>query len=95
MDKDILEWICKCDRCIQRKKPLTKAAELVKIQSSALMEVCVDNLMIEPSKGGYENVLVITDHYTRYAQSIPMHKQSAVTTVRFPFENFFVPYAQY
>ena len=93
MDKDISEWIRKCDRCIRRKRPLTKAAELVNIQSSAPMElVCVDYLKIEPSKGGYENVLVITDHFTRYAQAIPTRNQSAATTARVLFEYFFVHY---
>ena len=93
MDKDISGWIRTCDRCIRRKKPITKAAELVNIQSSAPMElVCVDYLKIEPSKGGYENVLVITDHYTRYAQAIPTRNQSAATTARVLFENYFVHY---
>ena len=52
--------------------------------------VCVDFLKIEPSKGGYENVLVIIDHYTRYAQATPTHNQSAATTARVLFENYFV-----
>ena len=93
MDKDISGWIRKCGRCIRRKKPITKAAELVNIKSSAPMElVCVDYLKIEPSKGGYENVLVITDHYTRYAQAIPTRNQSAATTARVLFKNYFVHY---
>ena len=54
--------------------------------------VCVDYLKIEPSKGGYENVLVITDNFTRYVPAIPTRNQSAATTARVLFEYFFVHY---
>ena len=37
-------------------------------------------------------MLVITDHYTRYAQAIPTRNQSTATTARVLFENYFVHY---
>ena len=82
-----------CDRCIRRKTAPTKAAELVTITSSAPMElICIDYLSLERSKGGFENILVITDHFTRYAQAIPTRNQTANTTARVLFENFFIHY---
>ena len=93
MDKDITDFIHKCGRCIRRKTAHTKSADLVNIVTKAPMElVCIDYLSLERSKGGYENILVITDHFTRYAQAIPTRNQTAATTARVLFDNFFVHY---
>ena len=54
--------------------------------------VCIDYFSLERSKGGFENILVLTDHYTRYAQAIPTHNQTAQTTAKALYENFFVHY---
>ena len=54
--------------------------------------VCIDFLSLERSKGGYENILVITDHFTRYAQAIPTRNKSAKNTAKALFENFIVHY---
>jgi hypothetical protein len=39
----------------------------------------MDYLSLERSKSGYENILVITDHFTRYAIAIPTRNQTAKT----------------
>ncbi len=83
IDKDVKIRIRNCGRCIRRKKSPTKAAELVNITSTVPMGVvCVDYLTLEMSKGGYENILVITDHFSRYAQAIPTRNQTAKTTAK-------------
>ena len=93
MDKFISNQIEECGRCIRRKVLPKRAAEMVNIVSTAPMEVvCIDYLSLERSKGGYENILVITDHYTRYAQAIPTCNLTAQTTAKALFENFFLHY---
>ncbi|MEW8316224.1 MAG: reverse transcriptase domain-containing protein [Candidatus Thiodiazotropha endolucinida] len=93
MDRYVSDRIEECGRCTRRKVLPRRAAELVNIVSTAPMEVvCIDYLSLERSKGGFENILVITDHYTRYAQAIPTRNQTAQTTAKALFENFFLHY---
>ena len=93
LDKDVENKIKQCDRCVRRKSPPTVSARLVNITSTAPMEiVCIDYLSLEPSKGGVENILVITDHLTRYAQAIPTRNQTARTTAKALFDQFVVHY---
>ena len=83
MTRDVESWITNCNRCIRRKKPPNEKAALINIESSQPLElICIDYLSLERSKGGYENSLVITDHFTRYAIAIPTRKQTAKTTGR-------------
>ena len=93
LENYIKQRIQTCGRCIRRKSAPAKAPELVNITSSAPMElICIDCLCLERSKGGIENILVITDHFTKYAQAIPTRNQSAYTTAKALYENFFVHY---
>ena len=69
------------------------SAELVNITSSQPMALlCIDFLSLERSKGGHEHILVVTDHFTRYAQAFPTRNQLAKTTAKILFENFVVHY---
>ena len=63
-------------------------APLQPIIASQPMElVHMDFLSIEPSKKNIENVLVITDHFTRYAQAYPSKTQTAQETAKMLWEN--------
>jgi hypothetical protein len=81
------------NRCIRRKQPTNEKAALINIESSQPLElVCIDYLSLERSKGGYERILVITDHFTRYAIAIPSRNQTAKTTAEAFCNNFVVHY---
>ena len=93
MDSDIDNKVRHCGRCVQQKTRAAPAAELVNITSSAPMElVCIDYLSLEMSKGRYENILVITYHFTRYAMAVPTKNHTARTTAKVLFDNFFAHY---
>ena len=71
------------ERCIKRKTIPGPSAELLNIVSTQPMElVCIDFLSLERSKGGFENILVMTDHFTRYAQAFPTRNHLAKTTAK-------------
>ena len=82
MKDDISRYISGCQNCLKRKK-IHPIAELVTIETSSPMElVSMDFLGLEPSTGGYNNILVLTDHFTRYAMAIPTRNQLASTTAK-------------
>ena len=82
-----------CGRCIRRKTSIKPSAELVNISTTQPLElICIDYLSVERSKDGHVHILVITDHFTRYAQPFPTRNQLAKTTAIVLFENFIVYY---
>ncbi|MCG8032585.1 MAG: DDE-type integrase/transposase/recombinase, partial [Candidatus Thiodiazotropha taylori] len=92
MDTFVKDKVASCGRCIRRKAGSDKS-ELVNITSTSPMEiVCLDYLTLEKSKGGFEKVLVITDHFSRYAQAIPTRNETARTTARMLFDHYIVHY---
>ena len=52
----------------------------------------MDYLTLEPSKGNIENVLVITDHFARYALAYASKTQTAQATARILWDNFICHY---
>jgi transposase InsO family protein len=93
MFQDVERRVAGCRSCILRKAPNQgERAPLVNIHSCQPMElVCIDFLSLEPS-GGYENVLVITDHFTKYALAVPTKNQTAKTTAKVLFNHLVVHY---
>lgn len=90
---EVATYIQNCGRCVARKSIPQKAAPLQHITSNGPLDlVCIDFLSIEPDSKGMANVLVVTDHYTRYAQAFPTKDQKALTVAKVLFEKFFVHY---
>ena len=65
---------------------------MVSIISTYPLElVSMDVLSLEPPSG-HGNVLVITDHFTKYALAIPTKNQTSKTTAEALYNNFIVHY---
>ena len=90
MSSSVDKWVTTCERCIRRKSSTNERAPLVNINTTYPLElVCFDYLTLEPSRGGISNILVITDHFTKYAMAIPTRNQTAKTTAE-AFYNYFI-----
>ena len=79
MAKDIETHVKSCEQSIKRKTP-AQVAPMTPIQATySLQFVTMDYLTIEKAMG-YKNILVIIDHFTKFAQAYPAKNQKAITT---------------
>ena len=85
---DVVSYTNSCPRCLHRKSKPDKAPLLNIEASQPLKLIHLDYLKIESSKGNIESVLVIADHFTRYAQAFPSKTQTALATAKLLWNNF-------
>ena len=93
MSSDIEKWVSSCERCLRRKTNTHVRAPLVNVHTTYPLElVCLDFLSLETAKGGFGNVLVVTDHFTKFAMAIPTKNQTAKTTADSFYNQFIIHY---
>ena len=90
MRADITHYVTKVCHCLKQRKPVTHvSAPLQPIISTAPFQlVSMDYVHLEPSSGGYQYILVIMDHYTRFAQAYATHDKSAKTAADKLYDGF-------
>ena len=94
--EDIEKYIKSCPRCL-RLKPQPEKAELNLIIATRPLElVHIDYLTIEPLLNSRlskdVNILIITDHFTRYAQAHITSSQKAPIVAKTLWDHFFIHY---
>ena len=92
MQEEATQYVMHCSRCLRRKTPPQVAPLQPILVTQPLELVHMDYLSLEPSKGNIENVLVITDHFTRYALAYPSKTQTAQATARILWDNLICHY---
>ena len=82
-----LGYVC---QCVKRKPPTLKTrAPLQPIETTAPFElVVIDQLQLERSNGGYEYILDVMDHLTRYAQAYATKNKSSRTVAQKLYNDF-------
>ena len=91
--EDVKQHVGTCRRC-QIAKSKQQRAPMQPYHANAPMElVHMDYLSIEHGKTGKDvNILVITDHYSRFAQAVITTSQTALTTATAAWNHFFSKY---
>lgn len=84
MHHNIKQWCQVCEHC-QVAKDTRHAAQdymdhLLAPRSNRIL--AFDFTMLEPSKNGMENVLVMTDVFSKYTQAVPIHDNWASTVAK-------------
>ena len=94
MTKDAQDWVTNCRRCqIARgdyNQPKPKIGHLE--AHNPLDLVCLDFTKIDPSRTGKENVLVITDAFTKFSLAVCTPNQTAKTVAKVLVEKWFHVY---
>ena len=92
MASNIETHIDSCERCFRRKaKPQKAPMESIKT-SFPLQLVCIDFLSLEPDAKGIKDILVITDHFTKYALAVPTKNQTAKVVAETLWDNLISHY---
>ena len=94
--EDTEKHIKSCPRCLRFKSQPEKAELNPIIATRPLELVHIDYLTIEPppnSKSNKDiNILIITDHFTRYAQAHITSSQKAPVVAKMLWDHFFIHY---
>ena len=90
MRADIEYYTTRVCRCLKQKRPaIATHAPMQSITTSQPFElIAIDFLHLEKSSGGYEYVLIIMDHFTRFAQGYATKDKSASTVAKRLYDDF-------
>ena len=92
MSSDISHFITKACSCLKKKRPpKLEKAPLQCISTNLPMKlVGLDFIHLDPCGGGYEYLLVITDHYSRFTQAYPTANKKAKTARERLYSDFMI-----
>ena len=94
MTEDVNHFVIKLCTCVKSKKPnIIHEAPMKNITSSSPLQlVGIDLLHLDPCSGGYEYLLVNTDHFTKFVQVYPTTNKSARAAAEKLYNDFMMRY---
>jgi len=82
MHSEVKRHVETCDRCAMGRQPRGKTTMGHLIATKPLEVLAIDFTVLEPASDGRENVLVMTDVFTKFTQAIPTRYQKAGTVAK-------------
>ena len=94
MFKDAIKYVKECAICQIVKGDYTEPNTIpgVIIAHNPMDLVCIDFAKVEPSKDGKENILVLTDTFTKFSQTFITPNWKAITIVKILVDKWFYVY---
>ena len=94
MAKDAQDWVSKCCRCeIARGNYTQPKPKIGHLEAHNPLDlICLDFTKIDPSKSGKENVLIITDAFTKFSLAVCTTNQTTKTITKILIEKWFHVY---
>ena len=94
MHREVKQYVSECERCAIAKGPyLSARTPMGSILATKPLEVlAMDFTLLEPASDGRENVLVLTDVFTKFTIAIPTRDQKASTVVKALVREWFLVY---
>ena len=84
MFHDIRNWVQECERCQVAKDagqvPHSYMGHLLASRPNEIL--AIDFTLLEPSRNGYENVMVMTDVFSKFTVAVPTRDQTAPTVAK-------------
>lgn len=83
MEETVNSWIQACPRCtLHKSKPQGKAPPIPIIPKVPMHIIDIDFLTFGRPTDRYQNILVMTDLFSKFAWAVPTMDQTALTTAR-------------
>ena len=86
---DVRHYISNCNRCILGRHHAVKTTSTPILASRPLQILAIDFTKMDPAADGHENILVLTDVFTKFTQAIPTRNQEAQTVARVLIREWF------